>query len=228
MYKSTIKSWSATEQPREKFIQNGASALSTTELIAILIRSGTVHRSAISLARELLDKANNNLSTMAKMEVDDLVNIKGIGKTKAITLLASIELGKRRYMEQAQVRIKLSSSHEVFHLMKPIMEDLQIEQFWVLYLNNANSIIDKQRISEGGMTATVVDVRLIFKYALRANATAIILCHNHPSGSLIPSKADQNITDKIVKAAKYMDVQVLDHLIITEESYFSFADEARI
>ena len=131
-------------------------------------------------------------------------------------------------MEQAQVRIKLSSSHEVFHLMKPIMEDLQIEQFWVLYLNNANSIIDKQRISEGGMTATVVDVRLIFKYALRANATAIILCHNHPSGSLIPSKADQNITDKIVKAAKYMDVQVLDHLIITEESYFSFADEARI
>ncbi len=228
MYKSTIKSWSATEQPREKFIQNGASALSTTELIAILIRSGTVHRSAISLARELLDKANNNLSTMAKMEVDDLVNIKGIGKTKAITLLASIELGKRRYMEQAQVRIKLSSSHEVFHLMKPIMEDLKIEQFWVLYLNNANSIIDKQRISEGGMTATVVDVRLIFKYALRANATAIILCHNHPSGSLIPSKADQNITDKIVKAAKYMDVQVLDHLIITEESYFSFADEARI
>lgn len=228
MYKNTIKSWSATEQPREKFIQNGASALSTTELIAILIRSGTVDRSAISLARELLDKANNNLSTMAKMEVDDLVNIKGIGKTKAITLLASIELGKRRYMEQAQVRIKLSSSREVFHLMKPIMEDLQIEQFWVLYLNNASSIIDKQRISEGGMTATIVDVRLIFKHALRANATAIILCHNHPSGSLVPSKADQNITDKIVKAARYMDVQVLDHLIITEQSYFSFADEARI
>jgi len=228
MYKNTIKSWSATEQPREKFIQNGASALSTTELIAILIRSGIVDRSAISLARELLDKANNNLSTMAKMEVDDLVNIKGIGKTKAITLLASIELGKRRYMEQAQVRIKLSSSREVFHLMKPIMEDLQIEQFWVLYLNNASSIIDKQRISEGGMTATIVDVRLIFKHALRANATAIILCHNHPSGSLVPSKADQNITDKIVKAARYMDVQVLDHLIITEQSYFSFADEARI
>jgi DNA repair protein RadC len=131
-------------------------------------------------------------------------------------------------MEQAQVRIKLSSSREVFHLMKPIMEDLQIEQFWVLYLNNASSIIDKQRISEGGMTATIVDVRLIFKHALRANATAIILCHNHPSGSLVPSKADQNITDKIVKAARYMDVQVLDHLIITEQSYFSFADEARI
>lgn len=228
MYKSSIKSWSVQDRPREKFIKKGPGALSTTELLAILIRSGTKDRSAVSVARDILVIAQNNLSQLAKLRMSDLLKVKGVGEIKAITLLAALELGKRRRLEKAAAKVKIKTSSDVFALMKPLMEDLFIEQFWVLYLNNANHVMDKHRVSEGGMTATIVDIRLILKSALDLNATALILCHNHPSGTLEPSKADQLLTDKVVKAARFMDIQVLDHLIVTEQAYFSFADQGRI
>lgn len=228
MYRNSIKSWAVQDRPREKFIKNGPAALSTTELLAILIRSGTADRSALVVAQDILAVAKNSLSKLAKLPMGDLLKVKGVGEAKAIVLLAALEIGKRRRIEKAQENIIIKSSADAFSLMKPLMEDLLIEQFWVLYLNNANHVVDKCRVSEGGMTATIVDVRLILKRALALNATALILCHNHPSGTLEPSKADQLLTDKVVKAASFMDIQVLDHLIVTEQSYFSFADQGRI
>jgi len=228
MYKGSIKEWLVNDRPREKFIQKGSEYLSDTELLAILVRSGTHDRSALVVAQEVLSLANDNLSLLAKLKIKDLLTVKGIGNTKAITLMTALELGRRRRVSEAVGRSKVVSSHDAFDLMKPLMEDLETEQFWVLYLNNANKVLSKQKISAGGMTATVVDVRLILKRALELNATALILCHNHPSGTLVPSKADAVITDKIKKAAQCMDIQVLDHLIITDQSYFSFADQGRI
>jgi len=228
MYKNSIKEWLVNDRPREKFIQKGSEYLSDTELLAILIRSGTPDRSALVVAQEVLRLANDNLSLLAKLKMKDLLTVKGIGNTKAITLMTALELGRRRRVSEAADRSKIVSSHDAFDLMKPLMEDLETEQFWVLYLNNANKVLSKEKISAGGMTATVVDVRLILKRALELNATALILCHNHPSGTLVPSKADAVITDKIKKAAQCMDIQVLDHLIITDQSYFSFADQGRI
>lgn len=228
MYKRSIKDWLVNDRPREKFIQKGSEYLSDTELLAILIRSGTQDRSALVVAQEVLRLVDGNLSLLAKLEIKDLLTVKGIGNAKAITLMTALELGKRRRLSKVVNRFKIASSHDAFDLMKPLLEDLAIEQFWVLYLNNANKVLSKQKISDGGMTATVVDVRLILKRALELNATALILCHNHPSGTLIPSKADAVITDKIKKAAQYMDIQVLDHLIVTDQSYFSFADQGRI
>ena len=216
MYKGSIKEWLVNDRPREKFIQKGSEYLSDTELLAILVRSGTHDRSALVVAQEVLRLANDNLSLLAKLKIKDLLTVKGIGNTKAITLMTALELGRRRRVSEVADRSKIVSSHDAFDLMKPLMEDLEIEQFWVLYLNNANKVLSKQKISTGGMTATVVDVRLILKRALELNATALILCHNHPSGTLVPSKADAVITDKIKKAAQCMDIQVLDHLIITD------------
>jgi len=228
MYKGSIKRWLVNDRPREKFIQKGCEYLSDTELLAILVRSGTQDRSALVVAQEVLRLANDNLSLLAKLKIKDLLTVKGIGNTKAVTLMTALELGRRRRVSEAVDRSKIASSHDAFDLMKPLMEDLETEQFWVLYLNNANKVLSKQKISDGGMTATVVDVRLILKRALELNATGLILCHNHPSGTLMPSKADAVVTDKIKKAAQFMDIQVLDHLIITDRSYFSFADQGRI
>ena len=228
MYKYSIKEWLVNDRPREKFIQKGCEYLSDTELLAILIRSGTQDRSALVVAQEVLRLADDNLSLLAKLKIKDLLTIKGIGNTKAITLMTALELGRRRRVSEAADRSQIASSHDAFDLMKPLMEDLETEQFWVLYLNNANKVLSKLKISDGGMTATVVDVRLILKHALGLNATALILCHNHPSGTLVPSKADAVITNKIKRAAQCMDIQVLDHLIITDQSYFSFADQGRI
>jgi DNA repair protein RadC len=228
MYDGSIKQWLVNDRPREKFIQKGSEALSNTELLAILFRSGTQDKSALAVAQEVLRLANDNLSLLAKLQIKDLLSVKGIGNTKAVTLMTALELGRRRRVSEAADRFKITSSHDAFDLMKPLMEDLETEQFWVIYLNNANKVLSKQKISDGGMTATVVDVRLILKRALELNATALILCHNHPSGTLVPSKADAIITNKIKRAAQCMDIQVLDHLIITDQSYFSFADQGRI
>jgi len=228
MYKNSIKSWSVNDRPREKFIQKGSEALSDSELLAILIRSGTPDRSALVLAQEILSLANDNLSLLAKLQLKDLLTVKGVGRTKAITLMTALELGRRRRLSEAVSRSKISSSKDAFDLMKPLLEDLSVEQFWVLYLNNANKVLSKQKISEGGMTATIVDVRLILKLALELNATALVLCHNHPSGTLRPSEADKKLTEKVKSAAKCMDIQLLDHIIVTDQSYFSFADQGCI
>ena len=228
MYKNTIKTWAVNDRPREKFIQKGSEALSDSELIAILIRSGTADRSALVVAREIFSLAKDNLSSLAKLQLKDLITVKGVGHTKAITLMTALELGRRRRLCEAVDRSMISSSIDAFNLMKPLLEDLSVEQFWAVYLNNSNKVLSQQKISEGGMTATIVDIRLILKRALEVNATALVLCHNHPSGALKPSEADISLTDKVKKAAKLMDIQVLDHIIVTDQSYFSFADQGRI
>ena len=228
MYKNSIKTWSVNDRPREKFIQKGKDTLSDTELVAILIRSGTPDRSALVVAKEILLLANDNLSALAKMKLKDFISVKGIGNTKAITLMAALELGRRRRLSKAEHRDNISSSKDAFDLMQPVLEDLEVEQFWVLYLNNANKVLAKLNISQGGMTATVVDVRMLLKKALELNSTGLILCHNHPSGTLRASEADCKLTEKVKVAAKLMDIQLLDHIIVTDQSYFSFADEGKI
>lgn len=224
----SIKDWAESDRPREKFMLKGKFTLSDAELLAILIRSGSFDRSALMLAREVLQLAENNLSLLAKLKLNDFIKIKGIGTAKAITLMASLEIGRRRRLSDTFNRFEVKSSKDAFDLMKPILEDLEVEQFWVLYLNNANKVLSKSKISQGGLTATVVDVRMILKQALELNATGIILCHNHPSGTLTASKADYAITEKVKVAAKLMDIQLLDHIIVTDQSYFSFADLGRI
>lgn len=228
MYKNSIKTLAVNDRPREKFIKKGSQALSDSELIAILIRSGTTDRSAIVVAQEVLSLANDNLSLLAKLQLKDLIKVKGVGYTKAITLMTALELGRRRRLSQAISRTKIASSKDAFDLMKPILEDLSVEQFWVVYLNNSNKVLVQQKISHGGITATLVDIRLVLKRALELNSTALVLCHNHPSGNLKPSEADFRLTEKVKLAAKLMDIQVLDHIIITDHSYFSFADQGRI
>ena len=197
-------------------------------MLSILIRSGTHDNSALVVAQEVLRLAKGNLSLLAKLQIKDLLSIMGIGNAKAITLMTALELGRRRRLSEVIDRFKISSSLDVFELMKPLLEDLLVEQFWTLYLNNSNKVLSKLKISEGGMTGTVVDIRLILKHALELNATSIVLSHNHPSGILIPSEADIKVTGKIKKAAEFMDIKVLDHIIITDQSYFSFADQGRI
>ena len=228
MYTNSIKSWSVNDRPREKFIQKGKETLSDTELIAILIRSGTRDRSALVVARDIMLLANDNLSSLAKMNINDFISVKGIGNTKAITLMAALELGRRRRLSEAEQRSVVSSSKDAYDLMKPLLEDLELEQFWVLYLNNANKVLAKLNLSKGGITATLVDVRLLLKRALELNSTGLILCHNHPSGTLCASEADCKLTEKVKVSAKLMDIQLLDHIIVTDQSYFSFADEGRI
>ena len=228
MYQHSIKEWSVNDRPREKFISKGKDALSDSELLAILIRSGTRNRSALAVSQEILQLSENNLSALAKMDLQDLMMVKGIGSTKAITIMTALELGRRRRLSEAVNRVKISTSNDAYDLMAPLLEDLTTEQFWVLYLNNANKVLCKEQISAGGMTATIVDVRLILKRALELNSTALVLCHNHPSGTLEPSKADVDVTNKMKKAASYMDIQVLDHLIVSDIAYFSFADQGRL
>ncbi len=228
MYTNSIKTWSVNDRPREKFIHKGKDTLSDTELIAILIRSGTPDRSALVVASEILSLANDNLSVLAKMQLKDFVSVKGIGETKAITLMAALELGRRRRLSQAEQYDEISSSSDAFDIMKPLLEDLEVEQFWVLYLNNANKLVSKWNISQGGITATLVDIRRLLKKALELNSTGLILCHNHPSGTLRASEADCKLTAKVAAAAKLMDIQLLDHIIVTDQSYFSFADQGMI
>jgi len=228
MYQHSIKEWSVNDRPREKFISKGKEALSDSELLAILIRSGTRDRSALAVSQEILQLSENNLSALAKMHLQDLMKVKGIGSTKAVTIMTALELGRRRRLSEAVNRVKISTSNDAYDLIAPLLEDLTTEQFWVIYLNNANKVLCKEQISAGGMTATIVDIRLILKRALELNSTALVLCHNHPSGTLEPSKADVDVTNKMKKAASYMDIQVLDHLIVSDIAYFSFADQGRL
>jgi DNA repair protein RadC len=220
-----ITNWSEDDRPREKLMLKGKTALSDAELIAILIGSGSRNESAVGLSKRILSSVNNNLNALGKLSIQQLMTFKGIGEAKAISILAATELGRRRRAEDAIELTKITSSKMIFELMQPIIGELQHEEFWVLYLNNSNKVLSKLQHGKGGITGTLVDVRLVFKTALELAATAIILCHNHPSGTLIPSEADKQITKKIKTAGQHLDIQVLDHVIITEHSYFSFADE---
>ncbi|MFC7358094.1 DNA repair protein RadC [Jejudonia soesokkakensis] len=224
----SIKNWNEDDRPREKLLLKGRSALSDAELIAILIGSGSRNESAVALSQRILASVINNLKELGKLEVAQLQEFKGIGVAKAVTIAAALELGRRRGGEVAAKKNKITSSTSVFELMHPILADLQHEEFWILYLNNSNKILQKSQLSKGGITGTLVDVRIAFKNAIQLGAVAIILVHNHPSGTLTPSAADKTLTQKMKSAGESLDIKVLDHLIITENAYFSFADESLI
>lgn len=224
----SIKNWSQDDQPREKLRDKGKTSLSDAELVAILIGSGSRQESAVDLCKRILASVDHNLNALGKLSIKQLMDFKGIGEAKAITIAAALELGRRRRLEDALHQDKISSSRSVFDIMQPILSELPHEEFWILYLNNSNKVIQKNQLSKGGITGTLVDVRLVLKNALEVGATALILCHNHPSGTLKPSEADKAITSKLKSAAKSLDIKVLDHLIITEKAYFSFADEELI
>ncbi|TVZ56962.1 DNA repair protein RadC [Lutibacter sp. Hel_I_33_5] len=224
----SIKSWALDDRPREKLLSKGKINLSDTELIAILIGSGNREESAVDLAKRILQSVNNNLNKLAKLTKNELTTFKGIGEVKAIAIITALELGKRHQFEEVIKLTKINSSNDVFNLMKPLIGDLEHEEFWVLYLNNANKIIEKHQISKGGLTATIVDVRLLYKKGLALAAVGIIICHNHPSGKLKPSNSDIDLTKKIKLAGETLDIKLLDHLIITEKAYFSFADNATL
>ncbi|WP_457609846.1 RadC family protein [Lutibacter sp.] len=221
----SIKSWAEGDRPREKLLLKGKNALSNAELIAILIGSGNKNESAVALSKRILATIDNNLNKLGKLLVSDLTKFKGIGEAKAISIITALEIGRRRRLEEALEVQKITSSKAVFNIMQPLIGELQYEEFWVLYLNNSNKILYKDQLSKGGLTGTLVDIRLIFKKAIALYATALILCHNHPSGKLEASSADKSITKKIKQAGETLDIKVLDHLIITENAYFSFADE---
>lgn len=224
----TIKSWALDDRPREKLLAKGKAALSDAELLAILIGSGNRTESAVGLSKRILTSVNNNLNDLSKLSIEYLTRFNGIGEAKAISIVTALELGRRRQFEQVNLNPKISTSKDVFTVMQPIVGELQHEEFWVLYINNSNTIIAKEQISKGGLTATLVDVRVLFKRAIETTCVAIIICHNHPSGKLKPSEADVVLTEKIENSAKILDIKLLDHLIITQKSYFSFADEGKL
>ncbi len=223
-----IKEWALEDRPREKLLAKGITSLSNAELLAILIRSGGPDTSAVELARQILNQAGNNLHELGKKTVTDLVKHNGMGPVKAITIVAALELGRRRKSSEIREKIRISGSQDVYALFQPLIADLPHEEFWVLLLNRSNRVIDNIRISQGGISGTVIDIRLILKNALDRLASSMILCHNHPSGNLKPSEADIKITTKISDASRNMDIQLLDHLIIADNSYFSFSDEGMI
>ncbi len=220
----SIKNWSEDDKPREKLLLKGRRALTDAELVAILIGSGTTEESAVALSRRILASVNHQLGPLGKLTVSQLMQFKGIGKAKAVTIAAALELGRRRRLEQAAEIPRVSSSRDVFEYLQPLIGELPHEEFWILYLNNANRVLHSESLSKGGITGTLVDVRLVMKQALAVGAVALILAHNHPSGTLKPSAADRQITNKLKAAAGALDVKILDHLIITERDYYSFAD----
>lgn len=224
----SIKNWSESDRPREKLLLKGKESLSDAELLAILIGSGSRNESAVSLCKRILKNSDQKLNRLAKLSIQQLMDFKGIGEAKAISIVAALELGRRRRGEEAMELKKISSSQTVFEIMQPILGELAHEEFWVILLNNSNKVLHKYALSKGGITGTLVDLRLLFKAALSYGAVGIILAHNHPSGALKPSKADLTITKRIKDGAATLDLKLLDHLIITEKTYYSFADEAML
>jgi DNA repair protein RadC len=224
--KLSIKQWAVEDRPREKLLSKGIRTLSDAELLAILIGSGTKEASAVDLAKEILRATGNNLNDLSRMSVHDLKKFKGIGEARAITIVAAMELGRRRKLEEIRHKKQISASRDVYDFFHPFIGDLSHEEFWVLHLSRSNRILAWKKISQGGIAGTVTDIRLILKDALENTASALIICHNHPSGNLQPSEADREITKKIAKAARIMDIRLLDHIIIGEGGYYSFADES--
>jgi DNA repair protein RadC len=219
-----ITDWAVEDRPREKFIQNGTASLSDAELLAILISSGTKDKSAVDLGRELLGLANNNLNNLGKLTVGELRKVHGIGPARAVTIAAALELGRRRKLSEVQYVPQIRSSKDVSDIFQPLLSDLLHEEFWILFLNRSNKVINRMKLSQGGISGTVTDVRLVMKKAIECLASGIIVCHNHPSGNLNPSESDTKITQKIKEAGNLMDIQLLDHLIISDKDYYSFAD----
>lgn len=224
----SIKDWSEADRPREKMLQHGSLVLSEAELIAILIGSGSRDESAVGLSKRILNSVNNNLAELSKLSVKDLTKFKGIGEAKAVSIVAALELGKRRKETESTVKPVITSSKSAYEILVRFLGDLKHEEFWILLLNRGNKVIGKHNVSKGGMHGTVADSRIIFKCAIENQASAIILSHNHPSGNLKPSEEDIKLTKKMIEAGKMLEIPVLDHLIVTDSGYFSFADEGMI
>lgn len=222
---NSIKNWATDDRPREKLFTKGAAALSDSELIAILISNGHKEKSAVDLAKEILKLGNNNLNELGKLSIAAIQKIKGIGQAKAISIAAALELGRRRHAGLPLEKKQVTTSNQIAEYLKTMLKDYAYEVFAVLFLNQSNRINHFEIISRGGITGTVADPRVILKKALDAEATSIILCHNHPSGNLKPSRADEELTHKIKEAARFLDIRVTDHLIVSEQGYYSFSDE---
>lgn len=228
MEKLTIKEWAEEDRPREKLLLKGKENLSDAELIAILLGTGTLDASAVEVGKKILAQAENDLHKLAKLTIKDLKKVKGIGEAKAITIVAALELGRRRKEQDFAKKITITSSEIAYETMKPYLLDLPHEEFWIILLNRANVIIKTQRVSQGGVAGTVADAKVIFKYALDFLASGIILVHNHPSENLTPSEADIQVTKKIVVGGNLLEIKVLDHIIFANHSYYSFADAGLI
>ena len=224
----TIAHWSEDDQPREKLRDNGAQALSDAELLAILVGSGSSQEDAVSLMKRILSDCNNNLNALGKMSIRQLCEYKGIGEAKAITILAACELGKRRQMEKPEERPDLGTATKIYNHMHPVLQDSDVEEFWLLLMNQNHRLIKKLRISHGGITETAVDIRIIMREAVLANATIIAVCHNHPSGNLRPSQHDNDLTAQLQQACKLMRIHFMDHVILTDGNYFSYHETGRL
>lgn len=222
---NSIKNWAADDRPREKLVTKGASTLSDSELIAILITNGYKEKSAVDLAKEILKFGNNNLNELGKLPVSTFQKLKGIGEAKSITIAAALELGRRRHAGMPLEKTIINTSKQIAEYLRTMIKDYSYEVFAVIFLNQSNKVNHFEIVSRGGLTGTVADPRVILRKALEAEATSIILCHNHPSGSLRPSRADEELTGKIKEAAKFLDIRVLDHLIVSEHGYYSFSDD---
>lgn len=225
--KLNINQWAEEDRPREKMAMQGAETLSSAELLAILIGSGSTKESAVDLMKRILADCDNSLNKLGKMSIRDLCQYNGVGEAKAISILAACELGKRRQMEQPEERPDLSTATRIYNHMRPVMQDLDVEEFWVLLMNQRYRLIKKIRIARGGITATTVDIRLIIREAVVNNATILAVCHNHPSGSIRPSKHDDNITTSIIDACRLMNICFADHVIVTDGHYYSYHEEGK-
>ena len=227
MEKLNINQWAEEDRPREKMEAQGAESLTNAELLAILIGSGSTKESAVELMKRLLSDCKNNLNTLGKMTIHELCQYNGIGKAKAISILAACELGKRRQMENPAERPDLGTATRIYNHMHPIMQDLHVEEFWILLLNQHYRLIKKVRISHGGITETAVDIRIIIREAVMVNCTILAVCHNHPSGNLSPSRQDEELTKSIKRACELMHIHFLDHIIVTDGLYYSFHEQGK-
>ena len=228
MDKLNINQWAEEDRPREKLMRLGAAALTDAELLAILVGSGSPKEDAVSLMKRILADCNNNLNSLGKLTIRDLCQYNGIGEAKAITILAACELGKRRQMEKAEERPDLGTATFIYNHMHPVLQDSDVEEFWVLLMNQNHRLIKKLCISRGGITEVAVDIRIIMREAVLVNATIIAVCHNHPSGSLRPSRMDDDLTNSLARACQLMRIRLLDHVIVTDGNYYSYHEEGRI
>lgn len=228
MDKLNINQWAEEDRPREKMERQGAQALTDAELLAILVGSGSPQEDAVSLMKRILADCNNNLNTLGKLTIRDLCLYNGVGPAKAITILAACELGKRRQMEKAEERPDLGTATKLYNHMHPVLQDCDVEEFWLLLMNQNHRLIKKVRISHGGITETAVDIRIIMREAVLANATILAVCHNHPSGNLRPSQYDNDLTSQLQRACQLMRIHFMDHVILTDGSYFSYQETGRL
>lgn len=226
--KLNINQWAEEDRPREKMMAHGAEVLSDAELLAILIGSGSHDETAVELMRRVLSACGNNLNELGKLSVEQLCSFKGIGPAKAVTIMAACELGRRRKLAEIEERFVVRSSRDIYNYFHPKMADLPIEEIWVMLLNNACKVMDTRRVAIGGISEVVADVRLVLREAIMARATAVVLCHNHPSGSIHPSRHDDSLTDRLRQACEVMNIRFIDHVIVTDGRYYSYVDEGRL